>query len=233
MKVHFFTFVIILFTMQLKGQEILDPNYGLKSHSTLDLVEITKTEENTIMLFQLLNLRSDGEFCVDKNTVLILPNGKELQLEKTNGIPTCPETHKFDHANEELNFTLTFPPIPESTKSIDIIEKCENNCFSFLAVVIDEEINEYLNVAYSYYQRGLETESINQLTQLLDSGKVTGTSLEGSIYTSIIAAYISMGNQDEAKRWVNKLKLSETKYKEEYLRNVETIGIDKNMQITD
>ncbi len=226
MKITLLTILFLALSLHIEGQEIMDPNYGLKTHSTLDLLEINRNDNSTIMHFRLLNLSTDGEFCVDDNTVIILPDGEELKLQSTRKIPTCPETHKFKSLNEVLNFTLSFPPIPKDVVSFDIFERCDEACFSFIAVVADKKVNEYLNIAHSYYERGRENESINLLQELLSKEEIVGTSLEGSIYNSIVAAYVSLGNLEEAKRWVNKLKISDTKYKEEFLRNIETIGID-------
>jgi hypothetical protein len=48
-------------------------------------------------------------------------------MNKAEGIKIAPEKTYFTHAGQDITFTLYFPPLPESVKSINLIEKIDSD----------------------------------------------------------------------------------------------------------
>ena len=64
----------------------------------------------------------------------VYPDGTRSLLVSSNGIPVCPDTYKFKSPGEQLDFVLTFPPLLKGISSVNLIEDCQDNCFSFLGL---------------------------------------------------------------------------------------------------
>lgn len=46
---------------------------------------------------------------------------------RTEGIKIAPEKTYFSYAGQDITFTLYFPPLPESVKSINLIETIDSD----------------------------------------------------------------------------------------------------------
>lgn len=204
--------LIILLNLLLSGiclsQTIPSPNYVLKSHETLEITSIYKSEKSVIVNLKITNyLEEGGSFCVDKNTIL-RADGINYQLISTKNIPNCPKVHNFEFSGDILLFSLKFPPLPTEIKIIDIIENCEDNCFSIKAIVIDSSINNEMNTAFNYYESGMFSEGLSAYRNLLNKYKGNDDRLEGLFYFYIISILNETDNKKEAQLWLEKFRKS-------------------------
>ena len=64
------------------------------------------------------------------------------------GIPACPDQHRFKSIGEVLDFSLVFPAIPDEVKYIDLREGCDDACVSVKYILLDEEMNNRINEGF-------------------------------------------------------------------------------------
>src|SRR5512147_2810551 len=111
-------------------QTIDRPNSALKSHETLEIKKIVLSESGTDVYLKIENRISKGTFCADRNIYIVYPGGEKMHIIASDGIPVCPDTYSFKRVGEQLYFVLKFPPLEKGTGYINIIEECQDNCFS-------------------------------------------------------------------------------------------------------
>jgi hypothetical protein len=213
--------VLIVTVIKIYSQTIEQPNYGLKSHPTLDIESIVLTDNSTTFFMVIENQSLDGTFCADKNIFIILPNGKRLKIKGTEGIPRCPETHVFKTYGEKMLFSLTFPALPEGTKWIDLIEDCNEACFSFNSLILDVDLNQKIDHAFSTLESGQTENASFEFEKLLSSFSDKKCSYQGAIYYTLVELASQMGNTEKAKEWLEKLEKSDIPLKAKFIENLE------------
>jgi len=219
----FLAFCVITITIQ--GQVFPKPFYAAKDPETLEIHRIELTNESTIIYLSVENRITGGYFCTDRRTYLYLPDNKRLRLLKAEGIPYCPELHKFVSAGEKLHFELVFPPLSPGTKWIDLVEQCGANCFWVYGIILDEELNRKLDEVFRITSGGKPEENIlvfRRLLQEIDSGNY---GIEGMLYYNIINAALEAGDTIEAGVWYKRLGESDAPRKEQYLKLLNERGI--------
>ena len=216
---------LFLTSISASGQTIQSPNYGLKSHETLELKKLVRNDTSTILYLTITNKIASGSFCADKNIYLQLPLGKKIWLQKSSGIPVCPETYQFKYIGEELPFQLIFPPLQEDIHWFDLVEQCDNSCFSILGIVSNEKLNKQLEEGYNNLDKGKYSEAANIFEALAE--KFDNSALAGSIYYNLIYIYNKMNDPDHQNYWYDKLSRSNIRDKSIFLQNLEEENIRK------
>ncbi len=216
---------LMVFTASVNSQVIIRPNYGLKSHETLEIKKVEITPEKTVVSLSVENRIVGGQFCADKNIFIIYRDGTRSKLTSSAGIPVCPETYKFKIAGERLDFILTFPPLKAGTEWIDIIEECSDNCFSFYGVVLDNDLNKNIDEALSLAEKGEITKSVNRYKEILAALAGKNNGIEGALYSDIITLLAKSGDKKATREWYGKMLSSKSPGLEKYIRNLNSIGI--------
>lgn len=207
------------------SQTIRQPNYTLKSHETLDISSIEVLPEKTLVYLTIENRIAGGNFCADKNIYLILPDGERLKLSKSSGIPVCPDVHNFKLPGEKLDFILTFPPLKQTTISIDLIEVCSENCFSFYGVILDNQLNKELDEAMSLAEKDDFKGAITAYIKILNSLPDNKKGIKGGLYTDIITLLVRTGDRAGAAEWYKKMVNSDAPRLDLYIANLNSRGI--------
>ena len=211
--------------LTLQAQLITDPGYGLVSHETMNIKTIEFNQDNTIINISLVNMASEGYFCVDRNTFIVLPDGTRLRLLKVDGIPNCPDVYRFKSVGESISFSLSFPAIIVKPAWFDIIEECSDNCFSVRGITTDIEINKKLDLAYELAESGNPSEAGTLFREILTEVQDTGHGILGSLYSSIIIMYLREGKNAEASQWYTKMLESGAPDLNLYVENLSAEGI--------
>jgi len=201
------------------------PNYGIKSHETLEINRIEVTEQNTVIYLSIENKITGGYFCTDKRTYLIYPDGTRMRMTRAAGIPYCPELHKFYSVGEKLHFELIFPPLSPGTKWIDMVEQCGGNCYWVYGIILDNELNRRLDEVFRITSSGRPEENILVFRQLLGEVDSLNSGIEGMLYYNIINAALEAGDTIEAGVWYKRLSESDAPRKEQYLKLLNDRGI--------
>lgn len=200
------------------SQEIIQPNYGLKSHETLVINSIEKTSEATTFHMTIENRITNGAFCADRNIFMIYPDGTGSTLIAAEGIPVCPDYYPFKTPGERLRFTLKFPPLKENTVWIDLIEDCDDNCFHFYGIVLDKDLNDKINNAFTLVENNEPSKALSLFTGILEETDSYNYGSEGLLYVNIIRLANETGETDLAAYWYKKLRESGAPRLDDYLR---------------
>ncbi len=221
--------VLIFLTIgvsQLYSQTFERPNAGLKSHETLNILKIVATPDNTVIYLSVENRRSSGgAFCADRNIYIIYPNGTRIKLIKASGIPQCPDSYEFKKVGEKLDFSLTFPPLEPGTEWINIIEDCNDNCFTFYGVLLDNDLNGQIDEAVLKVDKGEIDTAIGLYKNIIDSTDSSGNGISGSLYSDLISLLIRKGYTAQAQDYYKRLASSNFPQRELYIRNLSSRGI--------
>lgn len=220
-----FFWLITICIPDIRAQILEKPNFGLKSHETLEILLIEESSGKTIVTASIENMIAGGNFCADKNIYLIEPDGEKLKLIKSAGIPVCPGSYKFKSIGEKLQFTLEFPPLKSGTKWIDVVEDCASNCFWFYGVTLDNELNKKLDDVFLKASEGNAAENIVLFKTLLDSIDNQNIGIEGLLYINIINAAIEDNDNVNSMVWYKRLASSHAPRLKSYLKYLNDKGI--------
>jgi len=204
MKRYFIIILLLNILTSGYSQTIVKPNYGLKSHETLNIDKVEITRDKTTVNLTIENRIENGSFCADRNIYIITPDGTRLKLLKSSGIPRCPESYKFSKPGEKLSFSLVFPTLGTEPPYVDIKEECSDNCFSFYGVVLDEYINSRLDEAFSMAERGESVKAMNKFIGI-DSVTAKKNGIRALVYYNIVKLANETGNTVTAGEWYKKL----------------------------
>lgn len=105
------------------------PTIGSTTAERAKIKSVRLTEEYTAI--EIISNNQSGntyyQWCnIDRNTY-ISANGKQYTMNRAEGIKIAPEKTYFSHAGQDITFTLYFPPLPESVKSINLIESVDSD----------------------------------------------------------------------------------------------------------
>jgi hypothetical protein len=217
--------LFFLLTGFLHSQTFINPNYSLKSHETLNLIKAEAKPEATIFYMSIENRIEGGSFCADKNIYIIYPDGKKNKLESSFGIPVCPDSYKFKAPGEKLEFVLTFPPLKEGTKWIDLIEDCSDNCFSFYGITLDADLNKRIDDAFALVENDEPARALISFINIAEEIDKNNLGIEGLIYINIIKLAKETGDDAKAEKWYRKLKLSDAPRLASYIKFLNDQGI--------
>jgi hypothetical protein len=214
-----------LCAISTQAQTINRPNYGLKSHETLEIIKIEEGLQKTVIYLSIENRIKDGFFCADKNINIIYPDGTKAKMISSKGIPNCPDTYKFKSIGEKLNFEMTFPSIKQGVRSIDIVETCSDNCFSFYGVCLNNNLNKQIDDASVLAEKKDPLKALESFIKIASSVESKNSGVEGLLYLNIISLAKEIGDNIKAAEWYGKLKTSAIPRKDAYIKNLNSQGI--------
>ena len=165
---NYFSVLFFLYCSLIQAQDISKPNFAFASHPMV-VDEISFTPSQMIVKLTIQNQLSGGSFCVDKNIYIkdALSNSK-LQLLFSEDIPDCPEIYNFKWVGEKLSFKLFFPKPTNNLKFIDIVENCNENCFTIKGVILDAEMNKTIDLAFKQFAKEDYKSSKTTMLKLLN-----------------------------------------------------------------
>jgi len=207
------------------GQVIFSPNYGLKSHETLGIDRIETRDDQTVFHFTIENRIAGGSFCADRNIYVVYPDLTKEKVIRAEGIPVCPDEHRFALPGEKLSFALVFPKLKNNPGWVSIIEDCSDNCFSFYGVVLDATINERLNILFDLVEKEDPERALTLLESFLEETDHLNLGTEGLIYTTLIDLCRQNGDRESAARWYRSLMKSGAPDAGKYIRHLNLNGV--------
>jgi hypothetical protein len=225
MKQILIVVALALLTVTAGAQTILNPNYGLKSPRSAELVKVSFSEGSTEVHVSITSEINNAWFCIDRNTYIVRPDGTKLKLTALKGLPYCPATHRFSKPGEKVTVTMTFP----STGVLpwfSVIEECGEGCLSFRGVVTDSDLNRKLDEAYALADRGEEAAAYSIFEQLLTGSDSLNTGIEGALFTTLVTLDHKSGRTAEARRWYERMLLSGAPDLGLYLESLRAQGIE-------
>ncbi len=198
--------LLLLATPVINGQTVNKPNYAMKSHETLEIISIETNPNATVVHMSIENRIPGGSFCADRAIWLISSPDNRSRLVTAVGIPVCPYVHHFTLPGEILNFSLSFPPLPASVKSVDLVEECPDNCFSFYGIVLDNDLNSAIDKAFESAEGGNKEDALKQFIEIAEDPGRSDDATDGLLYINIIRLAAERGYQATAEKWYRRLK---------------------------
>ena len=217
--------LLLTFTECILAQVFNNPQAGMKSHPTLNIIQVEAEQESTVIYFTIENRIAGGTFCIDNNTWIVYPDGSRIKVSRFSGIPVCPDTYKFSMIGEKISFTLTFPALKPGTEWIDIVEECDQNCVWFYGITLNNDLNDRLNQIFIAAGNNTPEENIRSFSDLLESVDKENQGIEGLLYINIINAAMEAGDKDEAAAWYKRLASSLVPHLQHYIRYLNETGI--------
>ena len=206
-------------------QSFISPNVAMKSHPTLEIMKVELSAGKTEVYMKIENRITGGYFCADRNIYIVYPDGTRDHLVSSSGIPVCPDTYKFKSIGEQLDFVLTFPPLREGAGSVNLIEDCEQNCFSFYGVVLDSSLNRKLDDAFLLAENNEPSKALVSLVAIAGETGNSNPGAAGLLFMNIIQLYKSTGNSVKAGDWYRKLQSSGLPETAVYIKHLNSLGI--------
>jgi hypothetical protein len=227
MKAVFYTLLLIFgIQVQLMAQVYDKPSFSLSSHPTLEILSIEKWEDQTVLSVRVKNQRISGSFCLDKETFLLNSLGtEEWKLTSMDGIPACPDQHRFKSIGEVLDFSLVFPAIPDEVKYIDLLEGCKDACVSVKYILLDEELNKRINEGFSLYEVGRPSASLQVFEDIMKTEYDNYSPVFGTLYLYMMSIHYELGQSKEVRRIFNELKESTIIGKDEFIETARDTGL--------
>ncbi len=217
MRNIFLLFVSVIISANLYSQIISKPNFALATHPivvdnihfTDSLIRVTLTVQNQI---------EGGEFCANEIIYLLeYKNQSKAYLIEASGIPTCPSVHKFETAGEKLTFILDFTGYDEMPDYINIVEDCDENCFSIYGLILNQKMNEDIDQAYGFFKS-------DNLDFALASFRTAARENPGYpfafLYGNIIEIYAMQENFEKARQWYQFLETSNYVDKDQIIEQI-------------
>ncbi|MBU8892003.1 MAG: DUF4919 domain-containing protein [Bacteroidales bacterium] len=219
-------FLFILFSTITYSQVFENPIAAKQSHPKLEINRIEITDSSTIISLKVTNKRNQGGwFCADESIHIKNSIGTEVyELVKSENIPTCPDQHEFAYTGEVLEFNLYFEKISDTIKFIDLIENCDNACFSFHRIILNNEHNEKIRAfenGFDLYQKNEFEKSTPYFEKVLDGNVIIQSQINGLAYYYLILIYKNIGDTEKVNIWYKKLLNSDIQDKETFIKELE------------
>lgn len=225
MKRIILVLVLAAFGFMAVAQSVESPNYGLKAPLTAEIVRVDFNENATVVWLTIMSDINNAWFCIDRNTFLVRPDGVKLKLTNLKGLPYCPATYKFRRPGEKASFSLTFPATG-MLPWFSVVEECMGGCLSFRGIVTDQALNNKLNEAYSFSDRGEDAAAYRLLKEIISETDSLNLGIEGSVYTSLLLIDHRLGRREAARSWYNRMMTADTPDLALYLETLRIQGIE-------
>ena len=217
---------VVGFQIRMMAQVYDNPSFSLTSHPTLEIMSIEKWEDQTVMNIRVKNQRISGNFCFDKETFLLNSLGtEEWKLTSMDGIPACPDQHRFKSIGEVLDFSLVFPAIPDEVKYIDLHEGCEDACVSVKYMLLEEDMNKRINEGFSLYEIGRRSASLLVFEDIMEAEYDNYSPVFGTLYLYLMSIHYELGQSKEVRRIFDEMKESSIIGRDEFIETARDTGL--------
>ncbi len=209
------------------GAQIYEhPNFSLSSHPTLEITSVERWEDRMVVNLEIKNERFSGSFCIDSNTVLKNSLGRDAYaLTGMEGIPACPEAYRFKSIGERIGFRLTFEPVSDDVKYIDLVENCSENCVNIRYILLDEELNDRIYEGVSLYSLGRPAAALRIFEDIMSTEYDGMSPVFGTVYLYLISVHQELGSSRDARRVYQELQESSIIGLDEFLKSARETGL--------
>ena len=216
--------IILLATMNGFSQSVTNPNYGLKTPKTLEIVRVDFGEDATVVWLTLTSDINNAFFCIDRETYLRKPDGSRLKMTGLKGLPNCPSTYRFKKPGEKVAFSITFPATGV-LPWFSVVEQCAGGCMAVYGIVTDANLNSDLTKAYALADRGDNAVAYRLFEDIITRTDTLNLGIEGAVYTNLIILDRKAGRLETARSWYDRMMTSDTPDLAKYIDNLRLQGV--------
>jgi len=192
-------------------------NFAVATHPIV-VKAIHRYADSLVMELSIENQSPTGYFCINKNVFMQdLKRGKDIPIIRSEGIPVCPDNYHFRWVGEKLNFKLVFPETDTSIHFVNLIEACNNHCFSIYGLILNRKMNEEINLGYDSFSHGNLNFALKSFENVIKENPAYPF---GFLYAHIIKILLQQKKYEEAKTWYQKLQASDFLDKEAVLKQI-------------
>lgn len=222
-------FILIFLHVSANSQVFDMPNAEVKSHAELTITRIQITDDYTIVYLRNQNmLLKDAWACVDRKTSIRTSDDVKHFLLRAENIPLCPDLFRFDSLGQIHEFILYFPPVDSRKGRIDLVEDCDQSCFFFRGIILDNKLNRDIHAydeAYAFYLKKEFENSIRIFSGIVEDIPVNPTHIYGFSYYYLVLICNESGDKKGAEDWFEKLKSSGLPNTTSIIKRIEELGI--------
>ncbi len=201
-KILLFSLFLLMLVSATKAQTISVPNFAVASHPFL-VNKVVYQKDAFVIELTIENQTNNGYFCASKQIYL---QGRQLKkklyMSRSEGIPVCPDVYRFKWKGEKLTFKLYFPPLDTHVRYVDVIESCQEHCFSIFGLILDRKINDAINHGYDAFDNGDYQRAFQDFKNAINGNPAYPY---GFLYANIIKVLMAQKKNEEARHWYNKL----------------------------
>ncbi|MBN2639804.1 MAG: tetratricopeptide repeat protein [Bacteroidales bacterium] len=224
-----FSVLFVIIPVIILAQKVQhDPFFTVSTHP-ITVVSAAAYSDSLVLVLSVENKSDEGYFCVNRKVFIEdLVTGIRTYMSKESGLPHCPDVYHFKWKGEQKTFFLTFPVLDKKTRYVNVVEDCKDHCFTLYGLVLDENMNRYINAAYDAYRVNKTADALGMFERIV---KLYPDYPFGVFYENIIEILIQEGKFDEAGKWYQKLQYSNFLDKKALLNKVRSIeGFNKIVQ---
>lgn len=151
MKTKILFLLLLVSTLRAWAQTIVSPTYYRRDDISLEINEVERTAQYTIIKGVYKNVMHYGWACINNTTYLKdSKSGKKYgTIIKSEGLPVSPAQYQFTNENESISFKFYFPAIPDDIEMIDMIEDdASTSAFNFYGIALKENLNRPFSVTH-------------------------------------------------------------------------------------
>lgn len=206
--------LLALISFGAKAQlEVIKPFAAEQSHGELNIDKITFYGDSTVFNLSVTNkLDIGGWFCADKSIYVEDPSTHQrYRIIHSVGIPNCPDVYNFKKKGETLSFSLVFPYIQQGSRTLDLVENCNQSCFNFKGIILDEKLNTDIrtfNQGMELYTNNKINEAITCFTKVIEDIPPFPTHVYGYSFYHLVVIYQNKKDNPAAKYWFDQLEKS-------------------------
>lgn len=198
---------LLLFASALSmAQQIQEEPYFAFSTHPITVVSMASYPDSLVLILSIENKSDKGYFCVNKKVYIENINtGIRTFMMKESGLPYCPDVYHFKWKGEQKIFYLTFPPLNQNVRYVNVIEDCKEHCFAVYGLVLDKKMNRDINAAFDAYKMNRTVDALTMFERVVK--QYPGYPF-GVFYENIIEILLDEKNYAEAGKWYKKLQSS-------------------------
>lgn len=216
-------FVLLVLPFFGFSQDYYYPTAVELSHPELVIKRVSFNEKNTVVELSVTNNIMGGWFCADKNIYLFNKvNNKRYNLRGSNNIPNCPDKYEFKRIGDKLEFSLFFESIPNHGERIDLIEDCNNSCFYFKDILLNNDKNRDIHLfetSVIQFESGNLNQAENNFKKIISDIPSNPTHVYGFAYSYLYKIALQRGDNAKAEEWKSEFMKSDLPNKDYYLKN--------------
>ncbi len=225
MKKLIFFIIVLLYSSVGYNQTLSLPNYAVASHPMI-VERIHSTSNHLIFDLVVENKSAVGNFCANKNIFIRdLSENKKIQLSYSKGIPICPDSYQFKYIGEKLRFQLYFPKPDHHLKYLDLIEDCNEACFSIHGLILDLKMNQMIEDAFKQFEQSDYNSSEITLKKIMSE---YADYPYGFLYLNLIQVLVVEGKDEEAKKYYQTILNSNYSDKNFIIDQLKKLGLFSN-----